>query len=151
MARAATPASAERRPRPAVHWSSVAAVAGGGLVGGLARYGLLLWIPAGPRAFPWAVFAANTSGAFLLALLIVVAIEVLPPMPLLRPALGTGFCGAYTTFSSVMTSSDQLLAHGRASDAAVVLLASLFAGLAAAGAGLILGRALVLAKERGPR
>lgn len=127
---------------PRIHWRSVAAIGAGGFVGGLSRYGIgLAWVTPTGR-FPWATFAINTSGGFLLALLLVLVLEVLPPTTYVRPALGTGFLGAYTTFSSVATATDQLTAHGHANVAAVYVAASVFAGLAAASFGIVLGRSV---------
>jgi fluoride exporter len=124
------------RIRPRV----VAAVAVGGLVGGALRYAVGLALPASPTGFPWAVLAVNTAGALVLALLLVQVLEVLPPTTYLRPLVGTGFCGALTTFSSVVTGADQLVARGHAGLAAGYLAASLGAGLAAAVCGAALGR-----------
>lgn len=146
---AAGPFATARRSRwPRIHWRSGAAVGAGGFLGGLARYGIgLLWpVPAG--TFPYATFAINTSGAFLLALLLVVVLEVLPPTTYLRPTLGTGFCGAFTTFSSVAVAADQLAAHGRPSTAVVYLAASVFTGLAAASFGIVLGRSIAASRAR---
>lgn len=134
---------AERRSRwPRIHWRSAAVIGLGGFAGGLARYGIgLAWVtPTG--AFPWATFAINTSGAFVLSLLLILVLEVLPPTTYLRPAIGTGFCGAYTTFSSVATATDQLAAHGHADVAALYVAASVFTGLAAAAIGVVLGRSI---------
>jgi CrcB protein len=138
-----------RRRLPRMHWGTVGAVAAGGFFGGLARYGVMLALPASTSAFPWAIFLVNTAGAFLLALLLILVLEVLPPSTYLRPTLGTGFCGAFTTFSSVATGVDQLAAHGRAGLAAGYVLASLVAGLAAASFGIVLGRSIAAAREKG--
>jgi CrcB protein len=86
------------------------------------------------------VFAVNTAGAFVLGLLLVLVLEVLPPTTYLRPLVGTGFCGALTTFSSVATGVDGLVAHGSVALAAGYLGVSLGAGLAAAVCGMLLGR-----------
>ena len=67
----------------------------------------------------------------------------------LRPLLGTGFCGAFTTFSSVVVTTDLLLAHGHAGTALAYLGASIGGGLAAALLGLVAGRALAAAAARG--
>lgn len=136
-----------RRSRwPRIHWRSVAAVGAGGLLGGLARYGIgLLW-PTPPGSFPYATFAINTLGAFLLALLLVVVLEVLPPTTYVRPMLGTGFCGSFTTFSSVAVAADQLAAHGRAATAVTYVAASVFTGLAAASFGIVLGRSIAASR-----
>lgn len=140
---------ATRRSRwPPIHWRSVAAVGLGGLLGGLARYGIgLLW-PTPVGAFPSATLVINTSGAFLLALLLVVVLEVLPPTTYLRPTLGTGFLGAYTTFSSVAVAGDQLTTHGHTTIAAMYLAGSVVAGVLAACLGLVLGR--FIAGSRAP-
>ena len=132
------------RLRPAV----LAAVFTGGLVGGLARYEVTRVWPAPTRGFPWATFAINTSGAFLLALLLVLVVEVLPPTTFVRPLLGTGFCGAWTTFSSVVATTDQLVAHGAPAVGVGYLLASVLAGLAGAALGLVSGRAVGAFRHR---
>lgn len=130
-----------RRGRwPRIRLRLVAAVALGGVLGGALRYAVGLWLPASSGSFPWAVFAVNTAGAFVLALLLVLLLEVLPPTTYLRPLLGTGFCGALTTFSSVATGVDELVAGGRPALAAGYVILSLAAGLAAAVTGILLGR-----------
>jgi CrcB protein len=115
----------------------------GGCIGGLARYGLTRAWPTPARGFPWATLVINASGAFALALLVVVVNEVLPPTTYVRPLLGTGFCGAWTTFSSVVVSTDQLIAHDHAATGVLYLVGSLGVGLGAALAGLATGRRLV--------
>jgi fluoride exporter len=140
------PARRSRLPR--FRGRVVAAVAVGGLFGGALRYAVGLALPVSPTGFPWAVFAVNTGGAFVLALLLVLVLEVLPPTTYLRPLLGTGFCGALTTFSSVATGVDQLVARDRPGVAAGYLAASLAAGLAAAVCGAALGRSPVVRRVR---
>ena len=137
------------RPRPRLDLRVLAAIAAGGFVGGLLRYLVAEeWAPT--SSFPWAVFTVNTAGALVLGLLLVLVLEVLPPTRYLRPAVGTGFCGALTTFSSVVVAADQLAAHGRAALAVGYVVASLGAGLGAASFGIILGRAIAASWERQP-
>lgn len=141
-----------QRPRsrwPRIHWTSVGMVAVGGFFGGATRYAVGLALPTPPDAFPWATFAVNTAGAFILALLLVVVVELLPPTTYLRPAIGTGFCGALTTFSSVVVSVDELAAHGHAEVAAGYLVGSVLAGLAAAALGLVCGRSVAAYRAQG--
>jgi CrcB protein len=126
-----------RRPRP--RWDVLAAIFVGGCGGGAARYALDVTWPAGAGDFPWTIFAINTSGAFILALVIVIAADVLPSR-YLRPLLGTGFCGAFTTFSSIVVTFDELVAHDHPGTAVGYLAASIAAGLAAAWLGLVAGR-----------
>jgi CrcB protein len=121
----------------------VAAVFAGGCLGGLARYAIARAWPSAAGGFPWAVFVVNDAGAFALALLLVVAAGLLPPSTYLRPFLGTGLCGAFTTFSAVAVSADRLGGHRHSGTAATYVVASVIGGLAAAAAGLIVGGLLV--------
>jgi len=120
----------------------------GGCVGGWARYGVTSSFPAGD-GFPWSTLGVNLAGAFLLVLLLVLALEVLPPWPYLRPALGTGFCGAFTTFSAITVSTSELTRDGSAGLAAGYLTASLVGGLAAGALGLVAGRSVVRVRTGG--
>lgn len=138
-----------RRGWPRIHGGTVGAVFAGAFVGGLARYLVGLWWPTPAGAFPWGVFWVNTSGAFILALLLVTVLEVMGPSTYLRPVVGTGFCGALTTFSSVATGVDQLIAHGRPAVGAGYLAASLLAGLGAASAGILVARSIAANRQKG--
>lgn len=131
---------------PRVHGDVVAAVFVGGCVGGWARHGLALaWDST--SAFPWPVLTANLVGAFLLAVVVVVATEARPSRHL-RPLLGTGFCGALTTFSIVVVGTARLASGDRWALAATYLAATVVGGLLAAALGLALAR---LAFRRHPR
>lgn len=140
-------APARRSAWPPVHLDIVAAVFAGGCVGGYARYAATTAWPGPAGRFQWAIFGVNTAGAFILALVVVIAAE-LAPSRYLRPLVGTGFCGALTTFSAVVVSTDQLFAHHHRIMAVVFLLASMLAGLAAASFGLIVGRAVTVNSHR---
>ena len=79
----------------------LAAIFAGGMLGALARVGVLqIGLPNAP-AWPWATFAVNIVGAFLLGYFTTRLQERLPLSAYRRPLLGTGFCGALTTFSTV--------------------------------------------------
>ncbi len=132
---------------PSLRWDVVLAVFLGGCVGGWGRYGITQVWPAQSGRFPWATFGVNAAGAFILALVVVVAADVLSSR-YLRPLLGTGFCGALTTFSSIVVTTDLLFAHHHLGTAIVYLLASILAGLAAASFGLIVGRAVAANRRR---
>jgi fluoride exporter len=119
---------------------AVFAVAAGGVVGGCARYGLDLLVPTRASGFPWPTFAANLAGAFCLALLLVLVLEVWPPTRFVRPFLAVGVLGSFTTFSTWMVEFDQLLVDGGLLVASVYVAASVLAGLAAASLGLVIGR-----------
>lgn len=125
------------------------AIFAGGVGGGLARHALTEAWPTPAHAFPWATFVVNTTGAFALALLLVVLAEVWAPRRYLRQLLGTGFLGAFTTFSSVVTATDQLAAHGHPRTATIYLVGSLLAALGATSFGLLFGRAIAASRHRG--
>ncbi len=120
---------------------TVAAVFVGGCVGGYTRYAITTAWTTPRNGFPWPIWAINTSGSFLLALIVIVATEVRPTR-YLRPLLGTGFCGALTTFSAVVVTTAELLAHHERRTAIAYLAATIVAGLAAASFGLVTGRAV---------
>jgi fluoride exporter len=123
-------------------WDVLAAIFVGGCLGGLARYATVRAWPVEPGSFPWPTLAVNLSGALLLAVLLVFAGRVWQSR-YARPLLGTGFCGAFTTFSAVVVDSDRLLASGSAGTALGYLAASFLGGLVVAFAGVVLARAVL--------
>ncbi|HEX2307822.1 MAG TPA: CrcB family protein [Jatrophihabitantaceae bacterium] len=131
---------------PALRPDVIVAVFIGGCLGGWARYAITTTWPANADRFPWATFYVNVAGAVILGLVIAAA-SVLSSR-YVRPLLGTGFCGAFTTFSAVVVTTDQLFAHRRQGVAVAYLAASTLAGLAAAALGLVLGRTLVSSRHR---
>jgi CrcB protein len=101
----------------------------GGVVGALACAGLAHAVAGDGRSWPWATFAANVAGTCALAYFGTRLQERLPPTTYRRPLLGTGFCGALTTFSTFQVELIQLARHDRVGLAAGYLAASLAAGL----------------------
>jgi CrcB protein len=79
----------------------LAAIFVGGAVGTLARAALGTLSVADPGRWPWTTFAVNIVGAFLLGYFTTRLMERLPLSSYRRPALGTGLCGALTTFSTM--------------------------------------------------
>src|SRR3954447_14175941 len=86
---------------PDIDGREVAAVFAGGVLGALARAGLVEAFPHARGGWPWATFAVNVAGAALLGYLVTRLQERLPLSAYRRPLLGSGFCGALTTFSTV--------------------------------------------------
>lgn len=89
---------------------------------------------------PWGTFVVNVSGSLLLGLVAGASVHhAFPATP--RIWLGTGFCGAYTTFSTFTFETVRLVEEGAAAGAFLNGAASLLAGTAAAAAGLVLAGA----------
>lgn len=119
------------------------AIALGGALGSIARWGVAEALPHRPGGFPWGTFAANLSGALLLGALMVLLLDVWPVLRYVRPFLAVGVLGGYTTFSTYMLDTRTLLGQGAAWSAAAYLFGTLLGGLAAVGAGMLLARAAV--------
>jgi CrcB protein len=110
----------------------------GGAIGAPVRY--LVDGAIGDRtsgAFPWGTFVVNITGSLLLGFLTGLALyHGFPDTP--RVVLGTGFCGAYTTFSTHTFETVRLLEDGAHGPALRNALGTLVAGAVAAAAGLAL-------------
>lgn len=109
----------------------LAAIFAGGVVGALARVGLAEALPHASGAWPWATFAANLAGAFLLGWLLACPPEPDPHATARRAFAGTGLCGALTTFSTFQLELLRMLDEGALALALGYGAASLAAGLAA--------------------
>ena len=125
------------------------AIFAGGCLGGLARYAAVRTWPVRLGAFPWPTLAVNLTGALMLAVILVFAGQVWQSR-YARPLLGTGFCGAFTTFSAVVVDADRLFGNGAAGTAVGYLAASFGGGLLLAYLGLVAARALVARRPGGP-
>jgi fluoride exporter len=86
---------------PRIDRQEMAAIAVGGAAGALLRVALARAHTSGPDAWPWVTFAVNLAGAFALGYFATRLQERLPLSAYRRPLLGTGFCGALTTFSTM--------------------------------------------------
>jgi CrcB protein len=128
--RAAVPA----RRRHALDPRELAAIFAGGFVGAVARAAVAdAWAPT-PGHWPWATFAVNVAGAFLLGWWIT-RLEERDPVPVLaRGFLGPGVCGALTTFSTLQLELLEMLDDGALGLAAGYAAASVLAGFLAVAA-----------------
>jgi fluoride exporter len=117
-------------------------IALGGIVGAEARYALSVAWPHGPGQLPVATWVVNISGCFLIGVLMVVITELTAAHRLVRPFLGVGVLGGYTTFSTATVEVQQLAQHGRAALALGYLLATVVAALVAVALGTAATRAV---------
>lgn len=114
---------------------TVALVVLGAVVGAPLRYLADLMVPARHgAAFPWGTFAVNAVGSLILgAVGAAVLVQDAPSWVL--TLVGTGFCGALTTFSTFGYETVRLVEHGAWPQAARYVATSLLVGLAACSLG----------------
>lgn len=137
---------AEPTPHP---WALVRAnvdvlpfIAVGGALGSLARWGLGKAIPHSTHAFATSTLVINILGSLSLGILMALVLEVWSQTRYIRPFVGTGIIGGFTTFSTFA-----LDARYEATDsfpvATAYVLASVAGGLVAVLVGLVTTRAVV--------
>ena len=120
----------------------LAAVATGGVLGSLGRYAVGLALPHASGTFGWSTFLVNVTGSLAMGVLVVWVLAMAEPHPWLRPFLGVGVLGGWTTFSSYALDIHAMVQAGHGAAAAAYLLGSLVVGLVAVGLGISLGERL---------
>ncbi len=123
------------------------AVAVFGALGASARYGVGLWMTrltgtGSVFGVPAGTLVVNVLGSLILGLLTALTLRSDALSPTWRFALGTGFLGSFTTFSTFSVETVRMLEQGDGRGALANLALQLGVGLAAAVAGLALGRSL---------
>ena len=128
------------RDRFAASQLRTAAILTGGAVGALTRAGVGRAIPVRPGEWPWATFTANVAGAAILAWLTTRLAETVAPTRYWRLLIGTGFCGALTTFSTFQVETIKLARDGHTALGFAYAAASMAVGMAAAIGATVLAR-----------
>ena len=117
---------------------TIVAVIIGAALGAPARYLLDRAVQARHRSmFPWGTFAVNIVGSFILG-----ALAGANPTGIVTHLVGTGFCGALTTYSTFGYETVRLMQEGASRLALLNALASIAAGLAAACLGIWIAQAV---------
>jgi fluoride exporter len=115
------------------------AIFAGGAAGAALRTGLVQLAPDQVGRWPWVTFSVNVVGCFLLGYFVTRLQERLPITAYGRPLLGTGLCGALTTFSTFELELLRMLDRDELLLAACYVAASIVAGFLA----LALGTGIV--------
>lgn len=116
------------------------AVAVGGVIGSLSRWGIEEFLPGPPLGFPWGTLVVNVSGAFALGVIGSMLLDRAFRWPHWRAFLSIGVIGSFTTFSTVAIDGVRLADAGRTSTAIVYWVATLLLGQIMALVGMRLGR-----------
>jgi CrcB protein len=125
------------------HRSVVAVVALGGVIGSLARYQAgIIWHTA-DGAFPTTTFSVNLLGCLIIGVFMTVITEIWTAHRLLRPFVGTGILGGFTTFSTYSLDIAGLLRTGHSGTALLYLAATAVGAIAAVALGMLGTRRLV--------
>lgn len=129
-------------------WDVLLVIAAGGGLGSLGRWAVNVALPGTSRGFPWATWVENITGGLVLGALMVLIVDFWPPSRYLRPFVGVGILGGYTTFSTYMLDTHTLFAEGQRGAAGTYLFGTLVAGLVAVWVGVLGARAAVTTLER---
>lgn len=121
--------------RAELHWPVLAVISAGGVLGALARFGLQAAFPVPVGGFAWVTFWINVMGCLLIGVLMVLITEVVSAHRLVRPFLGVGVLGGFTTFSAYVVDVQRAVVQG----APLVGLAYLAGTLVAALVAVVLG------------
>lgn len=149
-----TSRSAVRPPAPRLseivrdHGDLLLAVAAGGALGSLGRWALAELIPHDAGGFAWSTLAVNVTGALLAGLLLALVVDAHASARYLRPFLGVGVLGGWTTFSAYADDARAMLAAGDPMGMLRYVGGTLLLGLVAVWAGLLAGRILIAAAGR---
>ncbi|WP_329000340.1 fluoride efflux transporter CrcB [Kribbella sp. NBC_00709] len=135
----------QRRTRDSVLLTVIAV---GGAIGATARYLVGLAWPTAPDGFPVSTLLINVVGCGLIGILMVLVTDVLTQQRLVRPFLGTGVLGGFTTFSTYAVDIHQLVTSRHAGTALVYLVATVVGALLAVWATVTATRALITWRTR---
>ena len=115
------------------------AVAGGGAIGSVARYGVGVVMLRSSSGCPLSTLLINVAGSFFIGLFARL-FDAPDHHQVLRVALTVGICGGFTTFSAFSAETVTMLQQGKVGRAALYVMVSLVAGMLATFAGLMVGR-----------
>lgn len=117
-------------------WRVALIVGVGGAAGALARWGVNLAFTGVSWPFPVPTLLVNLLGCLIMGLLVAVVISWDGAPAFLRPLVGMGFLGGFTTFSAFAIDTWHLAQSGASLSALAYVVVSVLGCIAAAWAGL---------------
>ncbi len=127
---------------------TLGAIAVGGAVGAVGRYAITEAWERPTTGFPWAVLTVNVVGCALIGMLMVLIEEEVSRHHLVRPFLGVGLLGGFTTFSAYALDVEQLTRAGAEPTAAAYLVVTVAGALLAVAIGITATMALLRFRRR---
>ncbi|MBJ8338267.1 fluoride efflux transporter CrcB [Antrihabitans sp. YC3-6] len=118
------------------------AIAVGGGIGAVSRYGVGHLLPPVPGHIPWSTLLINTTGCLLIGVLMVLITEVWTVHRLVRPFFGVGILGGFTTFSTYAVEVHTLFDTADVVLPLVYLFGTVLAAVTAVMAGMAATRAI---------
>jgi CrcB protein len=123
--------------------SQVIAIAAGGALGSVLRYGLSNWVYSlAGRGFPYGTLVVNVLGSLAMGILFVLMVERMGTSAVWRAGMLIGVLGGFTTFSTFSIETFNLIEQGAMAKAAANMLASLILCVCATWFGVMLARQL---------
>jgi len=115
----------------------------GGITGTVARYLVAGWVyKIFGTGFPYGTLFVNLSGCMIIGFLAAIAEEKFVLSPDAKVLLMIGFCGAYTTFSTFMLETANLMKYGENMKALANIFASVILGFIAFKIGILIGEVI---------
>lgn len=123
--------------------NQVMAIAAGGAIGSVLRYGLSTWVHTlAGRGFPYGTLAVNVLGCLAMGFLFVLLDERTGEGAVWRAGLLIGVLGGFTTFSAFSIETFSLIEQGALAKAAANMVVSLILCVGATAAGVMAARQL---------
>lgn len=129
-------------------WEVTVVIAAGGVVGAEARYGLSVAWPHEASGFPWATAVTNVAGCFGIGILMTLLAQLTAPHRLVRPFVGIGVLGGFTTFSTFAVDAERLIGAHRLVLAVVYVAGTVVAAGLAVATGTICAQLGLRARRR---
>jgi CrcB protein len=126
----------------------ILAIAIGGFIGSVLRYGVVNWLSLEGTSFPWGTFSVNVAGCLLLGWFLTLSVTNKKISNTIRAGIGTGLIGSFTTFSAFSAETMLLIQAGKTVTAFIYVILSTFAGVTFAAIGSRIVRIYIIRRKK---